>query len=120
MQSPPLRFRPRQRLSGRVAFSRVFDARHRKNSGPLTVYAVANGQEYSRLGISIGRRVGSAPARNRIKRRLREAFRLDQGITPVGFDWVIVVRPHETLSLEDYRHGLRQAMATLAARMPPV
>src|SRR5688500_17390113 len=83
------------RLSGKNAFDRVFNAKVRESRGPLTAYAAPNELAHPRLGISIGRRVGTAPRRNRIKRLLREAFRMHQYDLPVGYDLVITVRPHE-------------------------
>ena len=49
-----------------------------------------NQGEASRIGYSLGRRVGNAVVRNRTKRRLREAVRL----TPVqdGWDLVLIAR----------------------------
>jgi ribonuclease P protein component len=61
---------------------------------------------HPRLGISIGRKVGSAVVRNRIKRLLREAFRLMQHDLPCGYDLVVVVRPHQPVGLADYQRLL--------------
>jgi ribonuclease P protein component len=47
----------------------------------------------SRLGISVPKKVGNAVQRNRIKRIIREAFRLHNGIFPQGSDIVFAVRP---------------------------
>jgi len=91
------------RLSGRLQFSAVFDAKVRESRGPLTMYALPNDIGHARLGISISRRVGTAPRRNRIKRLLRESFRLLQHDLPRGYDLVIVVRPHEPLILAEYQ-----------------
>jgi ribonuclease P protein component len=95
------------RLAGRAEFAAVFDARVRASAGPLTVYARPNELGHPRLGITIGRKVGTAPRRNRIKRMLRESFRLLQHDLPAGDDLVIVVRPHDPLELEQYQHLLR-------------
>jgi ribonuclease P protein component len=92
-----------RRLGGRLQFAAVFDAKVRESRGPLTAYALPNELGHPRLGISIGRRVGTAPRRNRIKRLLRESFRLMQHDLPRGYDFVIVVRPHDPLMLADYQ-----------------
>lgn len=82
----------------------------------MTIYARPNELSHLRLGISISRRVGSAPKRNRIKRLLREAFRLRQHDLPAGYDLIIVVRPHEVLSLIEYQNLLMKLTSSLHAK----
>ena len=94
------------RLSGKLAFAAVYDARSKEGRGPLLVFSKPNGLGHPRLGLSVSRRVGSAPRRNRIKRLLREAFRSQQHDLPVGYDSVVVVRPHAPLILADYQRLL--------------
>jgi ribonuclease P protein component len=53
--------------------------------------------------LSVPKRVGSAPVRNRVKRMLREAFRLMQHDVPAGYDLMVVVRPHEPMILAEYQ-----------------
>ena len=51
----------------------------------------------TRLGLAVSRRVGHAVRRNRIKRLLRETFRLQPELFPVGRDVIFMVRsscPH--------------------------
>lgn len=103
-------FRHRQRLHGRLAFAEVFAARLRKTAGPIVVCARPNGLGYFRLGLSVSRRVGGAVVRNRIKRRLREAFRLGQHDWPGGYDIVVVVRPHEPANPAEYQRLLLNAV----------
>ncbi len=103
------------RIRSREEFSRVFEGRVRESRGPLTLYGVPNALERARLGISISRKVGTAPRRNRIKRLLREAFRQRQHDMPAGYDVVIVVRPHEPLMLAAYQALLTGLMLKLHA-----
>lgn len=105
-----------KRLSSRKAFARVFAARCSAADHLLVVYALPNGLPYSRIGLSVGRRVGSAVQRNRAKRRLREAFRLEQHKLPAALDLVLVVRANACASLDDYRQALRNLVPRAAAR----
>jgi ribonuclease P protein component len=57
------------------------------------VSARPNGLEHPRLGLAVGvRAAGGAVARNRIKRRVREYFRLHQHLLPM-VDLVVNARP---------------------------
>ena len=103
------------RLSGKLAFSAVYEARVRESRGPVTIYARPNDLPHPRLGLSIARRVGTAPRRNRIKRLLREAFRLMQHDFPRGYDWIVIARPHEPLPLAEYQRILSALMVKLHA-----
>ena len=101
------------RLSGRSAFGSVFAARTSRTVGPLRVHGMPNGLAHLRLGLSVSRRVGGAVKRNRVKRLLREAFRLCQHDWPAGYDLVVVVLPHEAVTLADYQRMLFAAIRGL-------
>jgi ribonuclease P protein component len=47
----------------------------------------------TRLGVTVGKRVGGAVQRNRAKRLVREVFRRNRELFPVGCDVVLVARP---------------------------
>ena len=93
----------KHRLQHALQFDAVYAAKTRESRGPLTCFAIPNDLGHPRLGLSVGRKIGTAPKRNRIKRLLRESFRLMQHDLPRGYDLVLVVRPHETLLLADYQ-----------------
>lgn len=102
--------RHRHRLHGQRAFDAVFDARCRKHAGPLSVVMRPTDLPHSRLGLVVPRRVGTAVKRHRLKRLLREAFRLDRQDHPASYDIVVIVRPHDPRPLEDYRRLLADAV----------
>jgi len=82
----------------RVTRSGDFDAIYRRGRSAagrhLVVYAFDRGEGASpRLGLSVGKRVGGAVERNRVKRVLREEFsRISDGLQP-GVDYVVIARP---------------------------
>ena len=97
-------------------FNAVYEARLRTSVGPLVVWAAPNEVGHCRLGLAISRRTGSAPLRNRIRRLIREAFRLQQHELPTeprGYDLVVSVRRHATPDLSCYRDALGKAVRTL-------
>ena len=114
----PIRYRfpKRVRLSGRKAFARVFGGKHSAGNRFLVVYAIANDLDYARLGLSVGRRCGNAVVRGRIKRLLREAFRLERLNLPSGFDFVCVPRPGQIPTLDQCRRNLSSLFEKAATK----
>lgn len=83
----------------RLSRSRDFDAVYRQGRSVSTRYLVLyrferEGDEDgdARLGIAIPKKIGSAVTRNRIKRRLREAWRALLPGIQAGTDYVVLVR----------------------------
>ena len=87
--------RKRRRLSRSGEFDRVYREGRSHASRHLVVYAFPRSDDETepRLGISVGRKLGGAVERNRIKRLLRDAFWSTAGELSPGHDFVIVARP---------------------------
>lgn len=107
------RYTAAHRLGGDAEFKAVFDNKLRKNAGPLAVLALPNSCEHHRLGLTVSRRVGNAVKRHRIKRRLREAFRLSHHGWPGCYDLVVIVYPHAVLPMQDYADLFTTAVGQL-------
>lgn len=110
------RFGRRARLPNERAFRAVFDAQFSRGIGPLVIYTRPNEVDGPRLGLVVGRRVGTAVRRNRIKRLLREAFRHSQHDFPDDYDVIIVVRPHEPRTREQYQSWMLDTINQLHSR----
>ena len=90
--APQLGFSKKVRLRKRRDYLFVQRSRHRVVTAHFIVYGRGQRERSARLGITVSRKVGKAHDRNMIKRRVREAFRINQDKMPVGWDIVLVAR----------------------------
>lgn len=58
----------------------------------LVAFSLTNGLPYARFGFSIGKKVGKAVKRNRLKRRLKEICRLNNHWFGSGYDYILIAR----------------------------
>ncbi len=61
-------------------------------NGYLVLYARKNRTATNRVGITAGKKLGHAVVRNRVRRRLREIYRLNEDLFAPGWDIVVVAR----------------------------
>ena len=106
------RLRPAERLRCPRAFRRVFQQGKKLLSPLFVLYILPTSQPYSRLGLAVSKRIGSAVVRNRVKRRLREVFRCHKYLLDPPCDVVIVARSAaarapSSVYTEQYRGLLR-------------
>jgi len=112
--------RKRGRLSRSGDFDRAYrDGRSHANRF-LVLYAfprsAEEGDEDVRLGVSVGRKVGGAVDRNKVKRTLREAFWSLSDSLPERHDFVLVGRSGIADLVErEGTDGLRASIASLLA-----
>ena len=88
----PSAFSKSEKLLNRKDFVNLnrFGQKHR--TAHFTVSIAKNGLARTRLGITASRKVGGAVIRNRVKRLVREVFRLHKGFFPEGCDISVSAR----------------------------
>ncbi len=101
------------RLRTTGEFQRVYRSGQRLRGKGFALIFLDNAFAYTRLGISVHRKAGNAVRRNRIKRLLREVFRLHRDLFPARSDVVLTIRPGFAIDgLEEMLTGIRQAIGT--------
>jgi ribonuclease P protein component len=86
------RLRPLDRIRGDSRFGAIRKLGARAGDGLLFVRALANSLGRTRLGLAVGRGAGGAVQRTRLRRLLREAFRLNRPRLPAGLDLLVAPR----------------------------
>lgn len=111
------RFRPHEHLRKAQEFQAVYDRRRSSADSTLIVYARANGLPHSRIGLSVSKKFGQAVQRNRIRRLLREAYRLTKETFPTGYDYVFIPRPLDEYTLEGFRRAMKKLIPQTVRRI---
>ena len=73
-------------------FKRLYNKGKNAASQYAVVYCRRNGKTENRLGVTVSTKIGGAVQRNRVRRRLKEIYRLSENDLTPGYDIVIVAR----------------------------
>lgn len=84
----------------------------------MTLWALGNSLERSRIGLRAPRRVGTAVLRNRLRRRVREVFRRNRDRIPAGVDLMCQLRTAEGCSYAALAESLIRLSVKAARRLP--
>jgi ribonuclease P protein component len=98
---PRSKFPRHGRLLRHADFERVYKQGRRHFAAHMTVFYLARAEgEGLRVGFTVGRVLGGAVARNRMKRRLREAVRLRRPAQSAAVD--VVINPKKSVLTADF------------------
>ena len=83
------------KFSSSLKLNHIFQRLYRTTghaNGFLVLYARKNRTGENRVGITVSKKLGKAHIRNRVRRRVREVYRLNEARFAPGWDIVVVVR----------------------------
>lgn len=84
-------------LKKNYEFSRVYKKGKFYVGRFIVLYVLENKLDINRLGITASKKVGKSVKRNRLRRLIRESYRLYEEYLDVGYDIVFVARSTETM-----------------------
>lgn len=111
-----------QSLKQNHLFRRLYQRGKSAAGRCVVVYCRRNGLSYNRLGITAGTKIGHAVVRNRIRRRIREAYRLSEHTYQRGYDIVVVARTRaahaDYQEIADCLHKQADKLGLIRKEMP--
>lgn len=104
------------KFSSSLKLNHIFRRLYRTNgqaNSYLVLYARKNRTGTNRVGVTVSKKLGKAHVRNRIRRRLREVYRLNEEKFQPGWDIVVVARSR---AVDAKFHRLEDSYLALAAK----
>ena len=95
-------------------FKRLYSKGKSAASQYAVVYCKRSGKPENRLGIAVSKKLGGAVKRNRIRRRLKEVYRLNEKKLSIGYDIVLIAR---TRSMFARFHELESSVLSLFRKL---
>ena len=102
------------RLKKNEDFRRVYQKKRSMANKLLIIYILKNKYGYNRVGFTVSKKVGKSVIRNRVKRLLRESYRLNEEKILQGYDIIFIAR--NTASKASYKK-IENAMMHLFRKM---
>jgi len=85
-------YRKLERITNHSRYRTIYSQGVWKSSRHFTTITFVSDREAKRLGITVTKKAGNAVKRNRIKRLIREFFRLNKSLFPSGYDVVVMAK----------------------------
>jgi ribonuclease P protein component len=93
------------RIKKQADFQRLFQKGKRASSPSLTL--LYRPSDKMRMGVSIGKKHGKSVQRNRIKRLMREAFRLNQDKMKGTYSFILIPKVREEYSFKTFERDIQ-------------
>lgn len=85
-------YRKLERITNHSRYRTIYQQGVWRSSRHFTTITCSNDRGTKRLGITVTKKAGNAVRRNRIKRLIREFFRLNKSLFPAGYDVIVMAR----------------------------
>lgn len=95
-------------------FQRLYSKGASCSDKNIVIYLLPNKRPFNRLGITVSKKTGGAVVRNRVKRLIRECYRLNEEKLKSGYDIVVVARRQ---IIESDFHGVQASFLALAKKL---
>jgi len=113
------RLTPQEKIRKKREFLTLYRTGSRYRGRYFHLVYCANSLEHSRLAVVVGKKVGNAVTRNRIKRRIRELFRRNKSLFKKPMDVVLIAKKEILdLSVSDLAAEFFSALATIFRERP--
>ncbi|TCP20009.1 ribonuclease P protein component [Scopulibacillus darangshiensis] len=101
-----------EKLKKNKDFQHVFNKGRSTANRQFVIYVLkCPGREYSRIGLSVSKKIGNAVTRNRIKRHVREVLRHLEDKLEMGNDYIIIARkPTAAMSYQESLGSLKHVL----------
>lgn len=99
-----------ERIKRNSHFRYIYNRGKSISNDALVLYVMKNKKDINRIGISVSKKVGNSVVRSRVKRLIRESYRLNSDSFNKGFDFVFIARQRSASA--DY-HKIEGAMKHL-------
>ncbi len=88
-------------------FKTVYNTGRSRANKYLVMYVMKNGTEKNRLGVSVSKKVGNSVIRHRLKRQIKEIYRLGEDRFKTGLDIVVILRiPAKKVKYDQLREAV--------------
>lgn len=81
-----------ERLKNNRDFRKVYNLGKSYGNKFLVLFLIKNNLSYNRVGFSISKKLGNSVVRNKVKRRIKEAYRLNKNDIKTGYDIILLAR----------------------------
>ena len=106
------------RLRKRKDFRRAYQRGKSVKCASFVLYYAPNRTGTYRVGFSVSKKIGKAVVRNRVKRKLREAARLNPHLFTAGWDYIFIAR-HAAIHAEVKQMGAKMATISAGLHLSP-